>query len=301
MTSIAALQAVEQGLFTLDQDISPLIPEISKNGVLQGFTEEGKAIVEERKNPITLRQLITHASGATYPTFHPWTLKHQTQRGIDPLGQNNAATVTERHDAAMVFQPGEGWMYSPGLDWYGLLLQRKTKGQYDLESWMREFLWKPLGISQAEITFWPDEAMKRKIPPLMVRNSEGKLCPNTADTINTLSTECFGGHGAYAELSAYTKILRSLLADDGTLLRKTTVREMFRPQLGDASRAALNGFMQRTVALLPGDLDPEIPVTYGLGGMLFEAGEVDRRLKGTMNWSGLFNCFWILDREAGIA
>lgn len=34
---------------------------------------------------------------------------------------------------------------------------------------------------------------------------------------------------------------------------------------------------------------------------MFLQDGADRRKKGTMSWGGLFNPFWIIDREAGLA
>ena len=55
MTSIAALQCVERGLVTLDEDVSQYIPELASQGILQGFKDDGEPIIGERKNPLKLR------------------------------------------------------------------------------------------------------------------------------------------------------------------------------------------------------------------------------------------------------
>lgn len=299
LTSISALQAVEKGIFTLDEDVSGVLPEIGKNGVL---TADGT--IEPLKKAITVRQLLSHSSGASYPQFHPGVIKHLGAKGVDAMKMGILPTITERFDAPMVAQPGEGWMYSPGLDWIGVLLQRKTNGKYDLESWMREHLWGVLGIDKGEATFWPDENMKSRIPELNVRTAEGELVKNTNPTINTLSTECFGGHGVYSTLPAYLKILHSLLANDGKLVSPAMLEEMKKPQLGEASKVAFNKFLH-TVSdtMMPGEFNKNIPVSYGLGGMVFLETDHERkfRVKGSMSWSGLFNCFWVLDWEAGVA
>lgn len=55
LTTIVVLQAVEQGLVGLDDDVGEKIPELAKQGILKGFDAEDKPILEERKNPFTLR------------------------------------------------------------------------------------------------------------------------------------------------------------------------------------------------------------------------------------------------------
>lgn len=55
LTTIVILQAVEKGLVGLDDDVGEKIPELAKQGILKGFDAEDKPILEERKNPLTLR------------------------------------------------------------------------------------------------------------------------------------------------------------------------------------------------------------------------------------------------------
>jgi CubicO group peptidase (beta-lactamase class C family) len=56
MTAIAALQCVERGQFTLDEDMTRLIPEFKDVEILKGF-EEGteKPILVKSTKKITLR------------------------------------------------------------------------------------------------------------------------------------------------------------------------------------------------------------------------------------------------------
>ena len=56
MTAISALQCVERGLLVLDEDVSQLLPEIGKYGIITGFDDAtAQPIVSQKKNQITLR------------------------------------------------------------------------------------------------------------------------------------------------------------------------------------------------------------------------------------------------------
>jgi CubicO group peptidase (beta-lactamase class C family) len=226
-------------------------------------------------------------------------MKYDLQRGRKHPDVALAPTILERCDTTLIAQPGSSWMYSVGLDWAGLLIQRLTK--LTLEEYMIQNLFEPLSITG--ITFWPSQRpdLKNKIPGLVVRGPDGKLVPNTTPTINTGAKDCFGGHGAYAQMSDYLKILRSLLANDGKLLKPESVDEMFKPQLGEGSRQALSGFVQAFNSMLIGEFNPDVPVDHGLGGVLFLKDDEGRRKKGTMSWGGMVNPFWMIDREAGLA
>lgn len=66
VATIAALQCVEDGLLTLDGDLSSIIPELSTKQVLTGFSEDGSPQFEPPNHPITLKMLLTHSAGTTY-------------------------------------------------------------------------------------------------------------------------------------------------------------------------------------------------------------------------------------------
>jgi CubicO group peptidase (beta-lactamase class C family) len=58
LTTIAALQCVEDGLVGLDNDLSDLLPELAKLGILSDTNSEvtgGKPVLKKRENEITLR------------------------------------------------------------------------------------------------------------------------------------------------------------------------------------------------------------------------------------------------------
>jgi CubicO group peptidase (beta-lactamase class C family) len=57
MTSIAALQCVEKGKLQLDEDVTPILPELKNIDILKGFDDEGKPITVKATKMITLRSV----------------------------------------------------------------------------------------------------------------------------------------------------------------------------------------------------------------------------------------------------
>ena len=55
LTSTALLQLVEDGKLTLDQDLRPIVPYLAEVQILVDFDDDNKPVMEENKNPITLR------------------------------------------------------------------------------------------------------------------------------------------------------------------------------------------------------------------------------------------------------
>ena len=244
-----------------------------------------------------LRQLLTHTAGVAYDAFFPDLVKLGQKRGHAP---NTGDTVLERFVYPLIYEPGTSWMYGAAMDWAGKLVERVTN--QTLEDYMKKNIWEPLGIKG--ITFFPYENpdLKDQVPALTVRTPEGKLILNNDATINTGAKDAFGGHGAYARTGDYIKVLHSILANDGKLLKSKTVDMMFTPQLGPDSKEALKAFRHGPFAVnVVGENDPAIEADWGLGGILFMEDDRGRRKKGTMNWGGMTNPYWIIDREADLA
>lgn len=241
------------------------------------------------------RHLLTHSSGLAYDSGHPDLIKIRAKQG-QPV--QTGGTMEERFTYPLVFEPGTGWIYGSSIDWAGKVVE-KVAGQ-TLEEHMKKNIFEPLGIET--ITFWPDERedLKDRFPQLMFRTPEGGLVPHT-EPIMAGAKECFGGHGASATLGDYLKILRSILANDGKILKPQTVEMMFTPQLTPESKQALKGFRNGPFAhMIIGENDGAIEADWGLGGILFLEDDQGRRKKGTLNWGGVCNTFWIIDREADL-
>ena len=84
LTSIAAMQIVEKGLISLEDDVSSYIPELAKQPVLKGFDSSEAPITAERKNPIKFVHLLTHSAGTAYDLADPALIKYRNLVGHPP-------------------------------------------------------------------------------------------------------------------------------------------------------------------------------------------------------------------------
>jgi CubicO group peptidase (beta-lactamase class C family) len=201
----------------------------------------------------------------------------------------------------LIFQPGEQWSYGSAMDWAGLLIERLTNST--LEEFMKANIWSPLGLHS--MTFFPSQKnLQDRVPELSVRGPDGALYPFREPFINTNMKGCSGGQGAYSSMSDYIKFLQHLLTNDGTILRRESLDGLFESQLTAAQSASLKEyFCGPKGAFFIGEFDlDKYEHGWSFGGILFlQAYEDGRRRAGSVSWGGVANCFWLLDREAGLA
>ncbi|KAI0888556.1 beta-lactamase family protein [Annulohypoxylon maeteangense] len=294
-TSIAALQLVERGLVTLDEDLSNLLPSFSSQGIFISVADDGTPTVRKRQNPITLRHLITHSSGAGYNFLHEGLGKiRAAQRKAGP-----SVTVDESFNLPLLFEPGEGWAYSTGLDRVGQVVE-KLSGM-SLDEYMRKNIWEPLGAESS--VFLPDQHPSinaRRVSMAFRKDPEGPAVEKPEiPTVTTGLKVPFGGHGLFSTMPDYFKLVYSLLMDDQKLLKKETAALIFQPQLTPASKEELNKFMETpemkiTFPSPPNDYD------FGLGGLLIVGEAHPYWRKGALMWGGAASLNWFVDRSAGI-
>lgn len=56
-TAVAALQCVDRGLVSLDEDVSRILPELKQPNVLKGWDDKDRPVLEKAKTSISLRSV----------------------------------------------------------------------------------------------------------------------------------------------------------------------------------------------------------------------------------------------------
>ncbi|KAI2625577.1 beta-lactamase family protein [Hypoxylon sp. NC1633] len=304
-TCIAALQLVDKGLITLDEDISPLLPSLAKQGILLDVAEDGTPTTRPRRNPITLRGLITHSAGAGYHFL-------DARLGRVKAAQGNGAgqvkdSVDRSFDYPLLYEPGEGWAYGSGTDRVGQVVERVSG--VSLDAYMRQNVWGPLGrggdSDTCSATFLADDATPemraRRVPMAFRGTPDGPAVEKPgAPTPAAGLSACYGGHGMVASMADYFALVHSLLVDDGKLLSRQMAAQVFEPQLSPASKRELLRFMGTPAMQVMFPAPAGVDRDYGLGGLLVVGDEHEYWRKGALMWGGAANLTWFIDRAAGV-
>ncbi|KAJ6086685.1 hypothetical protein N7467_005599 [Penicillium canescens] len=294
ITSIAVMQCVESGLLDLDTDISCILPEWKHPKILIGFNEKDEPQFRPAKRPLTLRLLMTHSGGLAYTFMHPLAVRYQELQGERPL---LLQTIRESFPTFLVFEPGEQWLYGPGLEWAGLMVEYVTGMK--LGEYMKKNMFDPVGAS--DITFHLNERsdlQSRKVK-LWERDNDG-LKEVTDFWWPEPVVDDIGGGGIYTNVLELLKIYLGVM--QGKLLRPETLELMFKPHL--EGRKNLDNPEEHCLAnrnAIYNAVPNYVPVDYGLSGLVNTVEVPDCRSKYSLSWSGLPNCYWWVDIKKGVA
>lgn len=295
LASVAALQLVEQGRISLEDDVATHLPEFGKVQVLDGVAD-GQPILRAPSRPPVVRELLNHTSGAEYfftnadiRTFHEIT-------GTPTILSGEKASIT---DVPLGRDPGTLWAYGTSTDWLGLLVEQ-VSGQ-GLDEYIAEHVAGPLAMT--DVTFHPTEEQAARVMPLYARTPEGGLVEFPLE-LPSAPEWWAGGHGSYGTADAYGRFMRALLRggelDGRRILKEDTVELAFSDSLRGVPMPAEG--IPTSAPELSNDVPPyPFAEGWGLGFHLTLEDIPGARRSGTGDWAGLFNLYYFIDRSTGVA
>ena len=113
ITSVAAMQLVERGKLTLDDPAENIDPTLASPVVLTGFDDKGAPQLRPATKPLTLRNLLTHTSGFSYPLWNADLARYLKYARDDKSLPRKP----------LVFDPGTRWAYGGSIDRVGRLIE----------------------------------------------------------------------------------------------------------------------------------------------------------------------------------
>jgi methyl acetate hydrolase len=112
ITSVAALQLIEQGRLELEQTVASVLPAFGELQVLDGFDGDTPRL-RAPTSQATIRQLLTHTSGLGYWFGDADLLRYHELEGLpDPLLARRSAL----DGVPLVCDPGTRWTYGTSID-----------------------------------------------------------------------------------------------------------------------------------------------------------------------------------------
>lgn len=292
--SVAALQLIEQGRLELEQDVASVLPAFGELKVLEGFDGDTPRL-RQPKRPATIRHLLTHTAGHSYAFNTPELQRYYEVTGAPDLFTGKRAAL----ELPLIADPGTIWHYGINTDWLGQVVE-EVSGQ-DLAAYLKEHVFRPLGM--LDTTFAPTPEQRERLMAIHNRTGDGGLEVSQIEAPIADPEFWPAGHGAFGTGGDYARFMAALLNDgelDGArVLEPGTVALAFSDHLNGIP---LPEVTKSTMPELTNDI-PSLPFEqgWGLGFHLFTEDLPGMRRAGSGDWAGLYNCYYWIDRSAGIA
>lgn len=135
-TAVAALQLYEKGVFLLDDPLYAYIPEFKEM-----YIKNADGNVVKAKNPITIRQLLSHTAGLTYNT-NTENIENVRQKTNGRLPTLEVARAVAKDYLA--YEPGTKWGYSLAHDILAAFVEAASGKRFS--DYVKENIFDALGI-----------------------------------------------------------------------------------------------------------------------------------------------------------
>jgi methyl acetate hydrolase len=292
VTSVAALQLVDQGKLTLDEPVSRHIPEFAELQVFAGADASGKPILRPVRTPVTLRHLLTHTSGFAYAQWSKEMTEYEKLSGTTvPLG-------TVAPNVPLIFEPGTRWQYGYSTDRTGKLVEAVSG--LTLEQYFQRNILQPLAMQDTSFLL-PPEKFDRWVSRYD-RQPDGSLKQEPRQQ-PAPPKEFNGGGGLYSTAGDYVKFMRMILGrgvggNGNRILQAKTVELMTSNQIGNLTAGKLKSFdLARSADV---DVHPGANDAWGLGFLINRTPYSGGRSAGSLAWAGLANTFYWIDPKRNL-
>ncbi|TGD78867.1 serine hydrolase domain-containing protein [Hymenobacter wooponensis] len=299
IASAGVMMLYDEGKFQLDDPISKYLPAFRSPKVLATFNPADSSYTTvPARSEITIRQLLTHTSGISYPVIgskeaRAIYAKAHIPSGIGTPGSKLSTSMDALGQLPLMHQPGEKFTYGLSIDVLGYLIE--VLSGKPLDQFLRTRLFEPLAMRDTYfylpkekqprlVSLYTEDANKNTLKALNPFASMGNINPDYPKEAGTYFS---GGAGLSSTLDDYAAFLQMMLNggqyNGKRLLKPETVRLMTSNQIGEVMQG-LNKF--------------------GLGFSIVTAkGAAQSGLsEGSFEWGGIFGTtYWVDPKEKIVA
>jgi len=280
ITSVAAMQLVEQGKLSLDEPIERILPQLANPKIL-----EDDGTLKPATTPITLKHLLTHTAGFSYRFASKAYQDYAAANGIP-----DTPGFLKNLDFPLLFEPGARWEYGISTDWVGRAVEAAS-GE-TLDAYLQNHIFAPLGMKNTSFRPGPENRAH-----LHQRQPDGTL---TAYPIAPYSPPEFfsGGGGLYSTLSDYQNFL-SIFLKPTPILTPASIAAMTQNQIGPLEAGMIRS--ANPGLLLEQSIAPNLDAKWGLGFLIYGKPSPFGRPAGSYSWAGIANTYFWVDPHLNLA
>ena len=287
ITSVVAMQLIEEGKFSLDDPIAKYIPSFTNVKVgVEKKAEDGTSTLElvPPSRPPTILDLMRQTSGITYGFYGSSAVRKAYAKADIYAGDFDNAEFAERiAKLPLAEQPGTLWDYGHSTDILGRIMELVSgKSLLSIE---KEKLLDPLGMTTTKF-FLTDPAERARYAQPLARDRHVER--NSLDVTRWES----GGGGMVSSMADLVRFSQMVLnggkLDGKQYLKPETFEMMASDHVGPGSGVGRDFFY------FPGD-----GFGFGLGfGVRTDPGNAKPPPAGSLGelkWDGASGCYFVID------
>ena len=293
ITSVVAMQLIQDGKINLDDPVSKYIPSFANMKVgVEKKAEDGTKTLElvPPNRPPTILDLMRHTSGVTYGFYGDSLVRKAYAAANLYAGEFDLAEFAERIAKLPLHnQPGALWQYGHSTDILARIMEIASgKSLLEIE---REMLLVPLGMTDTGFFVTEPERLQRLAQPVP-NDSDFRVGRQYRTEVRQKWESASGG--MVSTMSDFSRFAQMLLSG-GTLEGKTylspkTFELMASDQIGKGSG------VERDYFYFPGD-------GFGMGlgfAVRTDPGNAKPPPPGSLGelkWDGASGCYMVIDRK----
>ena len=143
ITGIAMMMLYEEGKWKPSDPIARYIPEFRDLKVYSGVDKDGKPTYDKPGHAPTMGELMSHTAGFTYGVFGSTPVDKMYQEAQLFSAASLQDFIERVAKLPLVYQPGEGWVYSVSVDIQGYLVEKLSGKSFP--DFLRERIFLPSG------------------------------------------------------------------------------------------------------------------------------------------------------------
>ncbi|WOO79811.1 Acyltransferase LovD [Vanrija pseudolonga] len=311
ITSVAVLQLVDAGKLTLDDPavVDKYLPDLTSQPILQKWTKDDppQPVLVPRRNPITVRQLLSHTGGVGYPFLSPELQRYLDANGIPYFMKTDGGTRAFK--VPLIAEPGTRWAYGLSLDWAGILVERVTG--LKLDAYFKQHIFDPLGL-KLDFYATPEQRKRWQAPTVRPKSLKGKLVvwrglrdlPSRDQPIAQLA----GGAGIVGTAKDYVGFLQGVLRsrDGRGIISPAGYAELFKSSLpasttpeGEQMRNDLR-VMCTFLSFVDDAMLEDNGLDHSVGLVINTSDSAWGRKAGSGTWGGAAKTDYWIDPTSGI-
>jgi CubicO group peptidase (beta-lactamase class C family) len=208
ITGIAMMMLYEEGKWKPSDPIARYIPEFRDLKVFSGLDKDGKPTLDKPGHAPTMGELMSHSAGFTYGYFGSSPVDKMYQEA-DLLNAPSLQDFIGRvAKLPLLYQPGEGWVYSVSVDIQGYLVEKLSGKPFG--DFLRERIFVPLGMKDTGF-FVPAEKLDRVASVYQSDANPGATPMPRDPTISQPPGMPSGGGGLYSTAGDYLRFAQMVL------------------------------------------------------------------------------------------